>query len=68
METLQKIAQLKSYKQILSDSFGGVLYDVDNSGKYDTGELLRLWESLKPYEKEQAGGIMQGAINFISGK
>jgi hypothetical protein len=68
MATLQKIQQLQSYKQILFDSFGGVLYDVDNRGKYDTSELLRLWESLKPYEKEQAGGIMTGAINFISGK
>ncbi len=68
MTTLEKIQQLQSYKQILSDSFGGVLYDVDNRGKYDTREILRLWESLKPYEKERAGGIMRGAINFISGK
>jgi hypothetical protein len=68
MTTLEKIQQLQSYKKILSDSFGGVLYDVDNRGKYDTGELLRLWESLQPYEKEEAGGIMKGAINFISGR
>lgn len=66
LEKLQKIKNLATYKQILSDSFGGVVYDVDNAKKYDTGELLRLWNNLQPYEQEQAGGIMQGAIRFVT--
>ena len=52
-------------KQILKDSFGGILYDVANRNKYDTTELLAIWDSLPAYEKENAGGIITGAINFI---
>ena len=52
-------------KQILKDSFGGIMYNVANRNKYDATELLAIWDSLPAYEKENAGGIITGAINFI---
>ena len=67
MTTLDMIMANGVYKQILADSFGGIMYDVANRGKYDTKELLMLWESLTPAQQENAGGIMKGAINFIQG-
>lgn len=55
------------YKQILADSFGGVMYNAANKHKYDAGKetLLELWDTLSPAEQESAGGIMKGAIDFL---
>ena len=53
--------------QILADSFGGVIYNVANRDKYDTTELLGLWNNLTASEQESAGGIISGAISFIKG-
>ena len=53
------------YKQILKDSFGGVMYNMSNQNKYEIGELLYLWHSMTNAEQERTGGIMQGAMNFI---
>ena len=65
MTTIETIQQHPVYKQILADSFGGIMYDVANRGKYDTAEIVELWERLTPAERESAGGIMKGAFNFI---
>ena len=54
--------------QILADSFGGVIYNVANRDKYDTEELLSLWDALTASEKESAGGIIGGAIAFVQEK
>ena len=51
--------------QVLKDSYGGIIYDVANRDKYETVELLALWENLDACEKESAGGIISGAINFL---
>jgi len=53
--------------EILKDSFGGVMYNMANQNKYETKELLDLWNSLNESEKESAGGIIKGAMNFIQG-
>lgn len=66
--TIEKIENNEVYKEILKDSFGGVMYNVANQNKYDTKELLELWNSLEPYEKESVGGIMKWAMNFIQWK
>ena len=66
MDTMQAIENNDTYKQILKDSFGGVLYNVANRDKYDTGELLKLWDKLGRYQ-DGVGGIMKGAINFAQG-
>lgn len=56
------------YKQVLADSFGGVMYNVANQGKYNASEVLELWDSLTESEKSASGGIMKGAINFLQGE
>jgi len=68
METIQLIKNHPVYKQILTDSFGGVMYNVANQDKYDTLEILALWNSLSQVTHESADGIIKGAMNFISGK
>ena len=65
MDKINQIKELQTYKEILNDSFGGVLYDVANKNKYNTIKLLELWNKLTPSEKESAGGIMKGVFNFI---
>jgi len=53
------------YKQIIADSFGGVMYDVGNRGKYDATEILKLWDEMTQAEQDNANGIIKGAINFL---
>ncbi len=65
MTTIELIKNNSVYKQIMADSFGGIMYDVANHDKYDTTELVELWESATVDEKESAGGIVKGAIDFI---
>lgn len=65
--TLELIKNNDTYKQVLADSFGGIMYDIANRDKYDTSKILGLWNSLSVAEQESAGGIMRGAMNFISG-
>lgn len=65
MTTIQQIEQSPVYKQIMADSFGGIMYDVANRGKYDTAEIVELWEQLTPAERDSVSGIMKGAFNFI---
>jgi len=64
------IKQIESnpfYQQILSDSFGGVMYDVANRNKYDEGKkaLLALWDQIE--YKEDCDGIIKGAMFFLQG-
>jgi len=63
--TLAQIQENETYKQILKDSFGGVMYNVANRDKYDTKTLIGMWESLSPARRESACGIMKGAFNFL---
>jgi len=65
--TKQLIEANPFYQQILSDSFGGVIYNVANQHKYDEGKqtLLKLWDDMTESQKSAAGGIMKGAMNFL---
>lgn len=65
MNKLQQIQEHPVYKQILADSFGGVMYNVANRGKYQTVNLESLWQALTPSERESAGGITKGVFNFL---
>ena len=65
MNTIDIIKDNAVYKQVMADSFGGVMYNVANQGKYKTTILLKLWDSLSPSEQESAGGIMKGAMHFL---
>ena len=62
---MKEITEHPVYKKILADSFGGIMYDVANRGKYDTTEIVQLWSDLSPARQEAAGGIMKGVFNFI---
>jgi hypothetical protein len=66
MEIIEQIESNKVYKQVLADSFGGVMYNVANAGKYDAEEIKALWESMTDGEKSVAGGIMKGAMSFLN--
>ena len=52
---------------ILADSFGGVMYNVANRDKYNSDELLKVWNRLSESEKSSCDGIVTGAIHFIQG-
>lgn len=70
METLQRINEITEnevYKQVIKDSMGGIMYNVANRGKYDSAEVLELWDSLTPQEQGAVNGIVKGAINFLRG-
>jgi len=64
---MQEIKDHPVMKEILADSYGGIIYNVANQNKYDTTELLELWEQLDGGEKDSLGGIIGGAISFIKG-
>lgn len=63
---MKQITDHQVMNQILKDSYGGVIYDIANRNKYDTTELLTLWNELPAHEKESANGVITGAINFIT--
>ena len=67
MQTIKQIQEDEVYKQVLRDSFGGIIYDVANRNKYDDEQIIKLWDSMSPAEQESAGGIMKGAFNFLKG-
>ena len=66
--TIQTIENNATYKQVLTDSVGGLMYNLGNKGKYDAKEVLTLWDNLPETEKDVAGGIMKGAIDFLKGE
>ena len=70
MKKLEQITTNPLINQVLKDSFGGVMYNVDNYTKYDGSdkdELLNLWNNLSESEKNALGGLIKGAINFLQG-
>lgn len=64
---MQELQNNEVYKQVLKDSFGGVMYNVANRNKYNSAEVLALWDKMGAGEQEAAGGIAKGAINFLKG-
>jgi hypothetical protein len=65
-QNIKTIERNPVYQQIIKDSCGGILYNVANRGKYDTTELLPLWQSMNESEKAAAGGIIRGAMRFMT--
>jgi len=63
---IQKLKDNETLKAILRDSMGGIMYNVANKNKYDSVELLKVYNSLNQEEKETLGGIIEGAIKFIT--
>lgn len=70
MEAMNTIEQIKAnpvYQQIIKDAFGGVIYNVANRDKYDTKEIMALWDGLLPAQRESQDGIIKGAFHFLKG-
>lgn len=70
MSTIETIKNHATYKAVVADSFGGVMYNVANRDKYDPEDvtyLLTTWDQLTECERGSAGGIMKGAIGFLKG-
>ena len=65
MTTIETIKASPVYKQIMADSFGGIMYDVANGGKYESSAIEALWYGMTPGERESADGIIRGAFNFL---
>lgn len=68
MTTLEFIKQHPVYKQILADSCGGIMFNNANIGKYNTAELLELWNTLTDAQLGVADGIVKGVFDFIQDK
>jgi hypothetical protein len=68
VKDLHYILSSETYKQLMRDSFGGVIYNEANRNKYDAKEILETWDSLLPSERSAANGIVKGAIKFLQGK
>lgn len=62
---MELIKTFPVYKQILEDSFGGVMYNVANRSKYDAQEIITIWDSMSDIERTNAGGIMNGVFNYL---
>lgn len=67
MQVITQIENNEVYKEVMKDSFGGVMYNVANQNKYDTTEIMALWDSLTPVQQSSAGGIIKGAFSFLKG-
>jgi len=65
MNTIQTVKNHPVMIQVLKDAYGGVMYNVANRNKYDTAELLAIWDGLDACEQEGADGLVRGAINFL---
>lgn len=50
------------YKKVLSDSMGGIMYDVSKQGTYDAFDLIAEMEA---YGVNNLDGIAKGAYNFL---
>ena len=67
MNIIETIKASPVYKQIIADSFGGIMYNVANRDKYEAEAIQALWYSMPAVERERAGGIIKGAFNFLKG-
>ncbi|MCT2077680.1 hypothetical protein [Dietzia cinnamea] len=65
VSTINAIESSQVYRDIMRDSYGGIMYDVANAGKYQAEEIMRLWRSASPTDREGAGGVMKGAFDFL---
>lgn len=65
MNNIEQIRRNPVYQLIIKDSFGGVMYNVSNRNKYGADEIIALWDSASPADKEAAGGVMKGAFAFL---
>jgi len=58
---------MNTYKQILDDSFGGMMYNVKNKYKYNNDIIIKFieLETLLPDIWNTTDGIFRGVHSFI---
>ncbi len=66
-ELVEEIKRMDTYKQILKDSFGGVMYNVANKDKYnkDINKKFIQLEKMNFNIWDQTDGIFRGVHGFI---
>lgn len=62
---MDKIRDNEVLKQVLTDSFGGAMYNIANRDKYQADELIADWNALSDSQRAGYDGIINGAINFL---
>ena len=63
---IEKIENNKTYNEILKDSYGGIMYGLNTKDKYETTELMKLFnEFINKYGILYLNGIMKGVYDFI---
>ena len=67
MQLVDEIKEMDTYKQILKDSFGGVMYNVANKDKYnkDINKKFKELEKMGFSIWDTTGGIFRGVHGFI---
>ena len=68
--TIENIKSNATYKQVIADSFGGVMYNVANRDKYnseDVALIIKTWDELAEGHRDTADGIVKGAVHFLKG-
>ena len=66
MNRIKQITESTTYKLVLQESMGGIIFNVADLGKYNGKDILERWNALPPNVREAAGGIMQGVMAFIA--
>ena len=66
MDIIKQIENNETYRKILNDSFGGVMYSKRKE-EYNTKELLKLFNTVTESQKGLMDGIMKGVYDFIKG-
>ena len=64
-ELITEIENNETYKEILKDSYGGVMYGLNTKDKYDTSELIKLFDEFINKFGMSFDGIMKGVYHFI---
>lgn len=55
------------YKQVLNDSFGGIMYTAGKHTIYDSADIIIAWDNMSESDQNACGGIMKGAMGFLKG-
>ena len=67
---LEQIKESNSYKLLIKESFGGVMYNGNKLPDYQktSQDIIELWDSLPSDFQQSQDGIVTGAMRFLSGK
>ena len=65
-DLLNKIKENETYNLILKDSFGGIMYNTANKGKYKDEEIKKLFAECEKLKYiDYFDGITKGVFDFL---